>query len=775
MAAQNDRNSLTGPGRSQAVSPGARSAEDFRSTWWQRFGSLGLIGAMLAMVLVAVVLVQGRQLALSQHALRSGDGYSVLSVYQMEIEYLRLLDEWQRAAAGPVQDAQQLALRYEVWVSRVTLARTPSLLKLMQQDADYARTMAQLDAFVAAADGLLAAPPGGVRPPPASPEALRDLLPTLQALAKPVHSMTLAAGHRMAERADDGNRALQLQSRLGIALSVFLFALCAVFAGLSMRQTRRLQLRQQALEDLTGHLREARREAEAASEAKSVFLANMSHEIRTPFQGLLGMLSLLRETGLQPRQAEHLRVATESADHLLAILNDILDMSQLESGRLTLNPAPLELRVLLRQVEALMRPQAMGKALAMHFDAEPAVPEWIVADGTRVKQVLFNLLSNAIKFSERGSVALDVRMDAGPPERLAFVVTDTGIGMDGQTQSRLFRRFAPGDPTSQRRHGGTGLGLEISRNLARMMGGDITVQSRPGEGSSFRFELPLRRPAAAPAQPSGRSPAVAATRPLTVLVAEDHPVNRQYLASLLETLGHGAHFVPNGREAVAAVQRQRFDLILMDLHMPELDGIGATQAIRALPDRAAATLPIVALTADAFQETRERCLLAGMNDFLTKPVSPQDLAAAVRRLYGQEAADAAHAVAAAPATPLAPDAGLIDVSAVQAALKGLSADRLGALMGQFLDSGPQTVAHLRAAVRDGQPLALRVHAHAARGAALNLGLSALAQTAQALHEGASHLPAHEIAHLVQRFEDLIPRTRAAAQAAGLLPEPAATR
>jgi two-component system, sensor histidine kinase len=746
------------------------AAEDDRDrlTWGRRFGSLGLIGAMLAMVLLATVLVQGRQLALSEHALRSGDGYSVLSVYQMEIEYLRLLDEWQRAAAGPVPDAETLALRYEVWVSRIALTRTPALLRLMSEDADYARTVTQLDAFVAAADRLLAAPPGGLRPPPPGPQALVELLPALQALARPVHSMTLAAGHRMAERADDGNRALQQQSRLGVALSVFLFALCVVFAGLSMRQTRRLQLRQQALEDLAGHLREARREAEAASEAKSVFLANMSHEIRTPFQGLLGMLSLLRETGLQPRQSEHLRVATESADHLLAILNDILDMSQLESGRLTLNPAPLELRVLLRQVEALMRPQAMGKALTLHFDAEPAVPEWIVADGTRVKQVLFNLLSNAIKFSDRGSVALDVQLDAGPPERLAFVVTDTGVGMDGQTQARLFRRFSPGDPTPQRRHGGTGLGLEISRNLARMMGGDITVQSRPGEGSRFRFELPLKRPAAAPAQPPVRSPAAAATRPLTVLVAEDHPVNRQYLASLLETLGHGAHFVPNGREAVAAVQRQRFDLVLMDLHMPELDGIGATQAIRALPDRAAATLPIVALTADAFQETRERCLLAGMNDFLSKPVSPQDLAAALRRLYGQEAADAAHAVPAVPATPLAPDPGLIDVTAVQAALKGLSPERLGALMAQFLDSGPQTVAHLRAAVRDGQPLALRVHAHAARGAALNLGLAALAQTAQALHEGASHLPAHEIAHLVQRFEDLVPRTRAAAQVAGLI-------
>ena len=258
---------------------------------------------------------------------------------------------------------------------------------------------------------------------------------------------------------------------------------------------------------------------------------------------------------------------------------------------------------------------------------------------------------------------------------------------------------------------------------------------------------------------------------MRVLVAEDHPVNRQYMASLLESMQHPAHFVGNGREAVQAVQQQRFDLVLMDLHMPELDGIGATVAIRALPDRAAATVPIIALTADAFQDTRDRCLLAGMNDFLTKPVSPQDLATALRRLYGQDAADVpAPAPGAVPLPPaLAASAELIDRAAVQRVLQGLPPPRLAALMDEFLAQGPQTVAQMRAAVRDGQPLELRAHAHAARGAALNLGLAALAQTAQSLHEGAAHLPAHEIAHLVQRFENLLPRTRQAAVDAGLLP------
>jgi CheY-like chemotaxis protein len=264
---------------------------------------------------------------------------------------------------------------------------------------------------------------------------------------------------------------------------------------------------------------------------------------------------------------------------------------------------------------------------------------------------------------------------------------------------------------------------------------------------------------------------------LQVLVAEDHPVNRQYMAALLESLGHQARFAANGQEAVEAVRHRHggrhFDIVLMDLHMPVLDGVGATRAIRALPDPAAATVPIVALTADAFSETRDRCLVAGMNDFLTKPVSPPKLAASLRRLFGAGAGSEPPLVPA-PAEPLASGGSppMIDAQALTMALQVMPRERLAALVHEFLAQGPQTVQRLRAAVRDAQPLELRVNAHAARGAALNLGLAALAATAEALHEGASHLPAHEIARLVQRFEELLPLTRAAAIGAGL--KPAAT-
>ncbi len=734
----------------------------------RRWG-LAAIAGVMALVLAAVLLVQARQLALSQQALHSADGFSLTSLYQLELETLRLRDEWQLVDRADGNDADlgasalaPLRLRYEIWVSRVDLARTPALRTLMASDAAYAQVLDRLQAFIAAADPVLDA---AARPGRRDLQALRE---RLDALTLPVHEASLAAAHRLAARADAGNRALQQQSRLGVALTVFLFALCSVFAALAMRQMRQLQQRRRALEDLTQRLHEARSQAEAASAAKSTFLANMSHELRTPFQGLLGMLSLLRETGLTPQQAEQLRVATESADHLLAILNDILDLSQLEAGRLTLNPAPLDLRALLAQIDALMRAQAGARALTLYLDVAPEVPQWIVADATRLKQILFNLLSNAIKFTERGSVSLDVRPLPAAPPRLQFSVTDTGIGMDEQTVQRLFQRFAAGSTPTPQRPGSTGLGLEISRSLAQLMGGEIGVQSQPGEGSRFCLELPLQPHEPAPAQAARRGAEPGAgLRALDVLVAEDHPVNRQYMAALLETLQHRAHFVADGRQAVQAVQQQAYDLVLMDLHMPELDGIGATQAIRALPQHAAATVPIVALTADAFQETRERCLLAGMNDFLTKPVSPQDLASAMRRLFGQEAADRAPLPSDGDAA-LQPGVDLIDHHALAAALQAMPAPRLAALIESFLDQGAQTVEHMRAAVRQGQPLELRMHAHAARGVALNLGLAALAQTAQALHEGAAHLPAHEVAHLVQRYESLLARTRQAARDAGLL-------
>jgi two-component system, sensor histidine kinase len=735
----------------------------------RRFTLFGVGGVLLALALAAAAFVQARQYMLLKQNVVYQDDYVVLSLYQVETEYLRLREQWARARYdGEVFDRDALQLRYDIWVSRVGLLDNERAVRLMVGNADYQAPLEQMRAFIAQADLMLTTP----RRQPLDAAALAALEPALQALSTPVHSMSLSAGHHVAEQIARRNDAVRQHNQIGLMLTLFLSLLVLGFGLMAMRQMRLLGERQRALVDLTGHLREARSQAELASEAKSVFLANMSHEIRTPFHGLLGMLSLLRDTGLNARQVDYLRTATESADHLLTILNDVLDMSLLESGRMALSQEPVNLRELLREVEALMRPQAQQKSLALHIDAGPGVPELVRADRTRVKQVLFNLLNNAVKFSDRGVVVLELqcgRADDGT-EQLEFVVTDTGIGMDQATLDRLFKRFSQGDESRSRRHGGTGLGLEISRSLARLMGGDVTAKSVPGEGSSFTFRIPLH--AVAPAAPVPRLATAGSTAAgldaLRVLVAEDHPVNRQYMAALLEGMGHQPFFAGNGLEAVQAIREQRFDIVLMDLHMPLLDGVGATLSIRALPDGAAATVPIIALTADAFAQTRERCLMAGMNDFLAKPVSPEKLAALLRRLFGVgTAADAAASALPDSAAP-GPMPAVLDRSTLDAALRAMPRERLSHLLESFFEQGPEMVQRLRLALRDGQALDLRVNAHAVRGAALNFGLSALAQTAQALHEGATHVPAHEIARLIQRFEDLLAASREACEAAGLL-------
>ncbi|CUW39729.1 putative Signal transduction histidine kinase [Magnetospirillum sp. XM-1] len=372
----------------------------------------------------------------------------------------------------------------------------------------------------------------------------------------------------------------------------------------------------------------AKDKAEEMARVKANFLATMSHEIRTPMNGVLGMLHLLTGSPLTPEQKDHLETAQSSARALLAIINDILDFSKLEAGQMKLEAAHFDLGRLMDEMMALMRGAAQDKQLALQSRIGEGVPRHIVGDPTRLRQVLTNLLGNAIKFTENGGVVASVEAEPeDAPTRLRFEVADTGIGIEPAAAPALFAEFVQADSSITRRFGGTGLGLSICKKLVEMMGGEIGFTSIPGEGTTFHFTLPL---AAATGQSASAADSDDPHLPsLAVLVAEDNPVNQKLTTTLLKRWGQRVTLAHNGAEAIAALARQPFDVVLMDVHMPGIDGLEATRRIRAMSGPVA-TIPIIAMTADVLDGDASLCLEAGMDDYVSKPVEPARLLAALK-------------------------------------------------------------------------------------------------------------------------------------------------